>query len=176
MALPDYAKIGNATEITFKSSGGSAAITMTSVANGAARQSVKCDFGALRPRRYWLKAQVEMAATPTAGTTIGLYMGWSNSATAGTDNPTELSGTDAAYTGQSSNLSASLPQLAFLGDAVLSALATATVQHIDVGIVEAPMRYGSLVVMNNSGAAFHSSATNISFRFIPILDSVEDTA
>jgi len=175
MALPDYARIENGSELTFAASGGSYAITMTSVANSAARQAVKADFGATRARRYLLIAEVELAATPTAGNAIEFYMGWSSSATAGTDNPAGLSGTDAAYTGQSSNLDASVKQLAYLGDAIVSALATSTVQRITVGIVEAPMRYGCLVVYNKAGSAFHSSATNVLFRFIPILDKLEDT-
>jgi len=175
MALPDFNRVQNGSEITVKSSGGSAAITMTSVANGAARQSAKIDFGASRAREYLLIAEIEMAATPTAGNAIEFYMGWSNDSDAGDDNPAGLSGADAAYTGQSSNLDASVKQLSYLGDAVVSALATSTVQRITVAKVEAPMRYGSLVVYNKAGSAFHSSATNIAFRFIPVLDVIEDS-
>lgn len=176
MALPDYAAIqSSGSEITIKSSGGTAAITMTSVANNAARQSAKCDFGASRARRYLFIAEVEMEATPTAGAVIEFHMGWSNSATAGTDNPGGMSGTDSAYSGYSSNLDASVRQLSYLGDLICTAQATATVQRAIIGIIEARLQYGSLSVYNKSGAAFHSSATNVAFRFIPIEDVIEES-
>lgn len=161
------------TQKTFKSSGGDAAITMTSVANGAARESVKIDMGATIGQLIAVKAEVEIAATPTAGATVDLYWNPSDSATAGTDNCGGCSGTDAAYAGYSSNLVASLKQLVFIGSLVTTAQATATVQKGFVGTFRLPQRYGSLVVVNNSGAAIHSSATNIQFIFTPIEDTSE---
>lgn len=175
MALPDYGRIQSGTEKTFKSASGSADITMTSVATDAARQSTKCDFGATRATRYEVFAEVEMAATPTADKVIELWLNPSSSATAGTDNLGGCSGTDAAYSGYSSNLAVSVKQLLFVGELVVTAQATATVQKGFVGFVTIPQRYASLVVYNKSGAAFHSSATNIVFRFVPIEDVTEDT-
>jgi hypothetical protein len=174
MALPDNALIQTGTEIVFKSSGGDAAITMTSVSNGAGRQSVKADFGATRARYYDVFAEVELAATPTAGNLIDVYLNPSGSATAGTDNLANCSGTDASYAGYSSNLTASVPQLQYVGSLVCTAQATATVQVGYVGRVQVPQRYGSIVVVNNSGAAFHSSATNVRFRFVPVADTITD--
>lgn len=174
MALPDNALIQTGTEVTFKASGGDAAITMTSVSNAAARQSVKANFGATRARFFDVFAEVELAATPTAGSLIDLYLNPSGSNTAGTDNMANCSGTDAAYSGYSSNLTASLPQLLYIGSLVCTAQATATVQKGYVGRIQIPQQYGSLVVVNNSGAAFHSSATNIVFRFVPVADTITD--
>lgn len=174
MALPDNALVQTGTEITFKSSGGTADITMTSVANAAGRQSTKADFGATRARYYDVFAEVELAATPTAGNLIDLYLGPSSSATAGTDNLGNLSGSDAAYTGYSSNLSATVPQLIYIGSLVCTAQATATVQKGYVGRVQVPQRYGILAVVNNSGASFHSSASNVQFRFVPVADTITD--
>lgn len=175
MALPDYARIETGTEVTFKSSGGTGTITMTSVANNAARQSTKADFGATRARLYKVFAEVELAATPTAGNTIELWLAPSSSPTAGTDDLAGTSGSDAAYSGYSSNLDESLKQLIFVGDLVVTAQATATVQKGFVGFCVVPQRYAALVVYNKSGAAFHSSATNVVFRFVPVLDKIEDT-
>jgi hypothetical protein len=174
MALPDSALIETGTELTFKSSSGSADLTMTSVANAAGRQSTKADFGATRARYYDVFAEVELAATPTAGNLIDLYLNPSGSATAGTDNLANCSGTDAAYAGYSSNLAASVPQLLYIGSLVCTAQATSTVQKGYVGRVQIPQRYASLVVVNNSGAAFHSSATNVVFRFVPVKDTIID--
>src|SRR3954466_15710006 len=125
MALPDYLHQQTGVTKSFKSSGGSAAITMTSVANAAARQSVKLDLGASRAAAYYLRCDNEIAATPTAGNTIDYYWAPSSSATAGTDNPGGVGGTDSAYAGYSSNLTASLPQLQFIGSMVCTAQATA---------------------------------------------------
>jgi hypothetical protein len=174
MALPDSALIQTGTEIVFRSSGGDAAITMTSVANAAGRQSVKADFGATRARYYDVFADVELAATPTAGNLIDVYLNPSGSATAGTDNLGNCSGTDAAHTGYSSNLAATVPQLIYVGSLVCTAQATSTVQSGYVGRVAIPQRYGSIVVVNNSGAAFHSAATNVRFRFVPVADTIID--
>ncbi len=174
MALPDNALIQTGTEITFKNSGGDAAISMASVANAAGRQSVKADFGATRARFYDVFAAVELAATPTAGNLIDLYLNASGSATAGTDNNANTDGTDSAYAGYSSNLAASVPQLIYIGSLVCTTQVTATVQKGYVGRVQVPQRYGSLVVVNNSGAAFHSTNTNQSFRFVPVADVITD--
>jgi len=175
MALPDYGRIQSAAEKTFKSSGGTAAITMTSVANNAAQQSVKADFGTTRATIYAVYAEVELALTPTAGNEIEVWLNPSSSATAGTDNLGNCSGADALYTGYSSNLDASIKQLHYVGSLVVTAQATATVQKGFVGYARLMQRYGSIVVYNKSGAAFHSAATNVSFRFVPIEDVQEDT-
>lgn len=174
MALPDSIKASVGTQLQVRNSGGDAAITFASLANNAARQAVKLDLGALRARLYRLVLDCELAATPTAGAEIECYGGWSNSGTAGTDNPAGLTGADAAYTGQSSNLDASVRQLSFLGSAVVSALATATVQRIEIGVIAPPARYLCLVVYNKSGVAFHSTETNQTFRMLPILETIED--
>lgn len=174
MALPDYIRLENTTALTFKSSGGDAAITLASLANGSGRQSVKLDLGSARKERYRVKACFEIAATPTAGNTVDLYWAPSTSATAGTDNPANVTGTDAAYSGYSSNLTASIRQLLFIGSFVCTAQATSTVQKGWVGTFAPPLRYGSLVVVNNSGAAFHSSDTNIEVVLVPDETKIEE--
>ena len=175
MALPDHVRLTNATPLTFKSSGGTAVITLTSLANAAGRQSDKLDLGANRAERYRVTAAMEIAATPTAGAAIDLYWAPSTSGTAGTDNPGGIGGADAAYAGYSSNLTASLKQLLFIGSMVTTTQATATVQAAWVGTFVPPTRYGTLVVVNNSGAALHSSATNMNVTLIPDGTSIEDT-
>lgn len=175
MALPDYVRVQSGTTKTFKSSGGDAAITTASLGNAAARQSAKLDLGATRAREYDVFADVEFAATPTAGVTVDIHWAPSSSATAATDNPGGVSGSDAAYAGYSSNLEASLPQLQFAGQMTTTAQATATVQKAYCGRFSPAQRYGSLVVVNRGGSAFHSSDTNIQFRLVPVEDVIEDT-
>ena len=148
---------------------------MASLANNAARQSAKLDLGATRAEAYTVEVHLEMAATPTSGNTVELYWAPSPSGTAATDNPGGVSGSDAAYTGYSSNLDASVKQLQFIGAMIMTVQVTATVQKQILATAFMPLhRYGSLVVYNKSGAAVHSSDTNCKVSLIPIEGSVED--
>jgi hypothetical protein len=183
MAMPDSILVKNGTAKTFKSSGGDSAITLASVANAAARQSVKLDLGTetsvgsgvfVRAELYAVKAAFEIAATPTAGNTIDLYWAPSSSATAGIDNPGNVSGADAAYTGYSANLTAAIKQLMLIGSFVCTTQATANVQKGFVGVFSPPSRWGSLVVVNNSGAALHSSDANMEVVMTPIEGVIAD--
>lgn len=187
MALPDSLKLTVGTPIILADTTDHAPATannlgtrtdqidLTSVANGAARQSAKIDFGANRSPLWNLAAAVELAATPTAGNTIEFWLAPSNSGTAATANPGGVSGSDAAYTGYSSNLDASIKQLMFLGAMTVTAQATGTVQ-IDMAIAQfsPPERYGTLVVYNKSGAAFHSDMVETSIAVTPIEHQVQD--
>lgn len=175
MALPDYLRVQSGTVKTWKSSGGDAAITLASLANGSYRQGAKLDLGATRGEWYDVYLDIEMAATPTAGNTIPIYWAPSSSGTAGTDNGGNVSGTDAAYTGYSSNAAASVLQLQVAGVAVLTAQATATVQKIYCGRFSPAQRYGSPIVFNNGGSAVHSSDTNCQLRLVPVEGVQEDT-
>ena len=175
MALPDVFRIQNGTAKVIRNSGGDAAITLASLANAAGRQSVKLDLGATRAALYRVKATFEIAATPTAGNSIDLYWAPSTSGTAGTDNPANVTGTDAAYAGYSSNLTAAIKQLVFIGSFVCTAQATSTVQAAIVGSFNPQLRYGSLVVVNNSGAALHSTETNQAITLVPVEDVIEDS-
>lgn len=141
----------------------------TGVANAAARQSDKVDLGAVRAPAYALRGVSELAATPTAGNVIGFYWAPSNSGTAARGNPGGVSGADGAYTGDSSNLSAGLRQLDFIGNFICTEVATAEgVQKGEIGILVPKERYGSLVVVNESGAAFHSDAVETHYVLDPI--------
>lgn len=181
VALPDVFRRQSGTAKTIKNSGGDAAITLASLANSTsestgARQSVKLDLGSTRGRSYQVKADFELAATPTAGNVIELWWSPSSSATAGTDNRGNASGTDASYTGYSSNITASLRQCQFIGAFVCTAQATSTVQKATVAGAFVPQeRYGSLIVWNKSGAAFHSTDTNQVITLTPNEDVQEDS-
>lgn len=155
------------TPIVFKPSGGDAAMTPTSLANGSYWQSVKADLGAVQAQNYSVEASAEFAATPTSLQSCELYWNPSDSATAGTNNKGGCSGTDAAYTGYSSNADASAGQLMFVGVLPTTAQATSTVQKGWVGYFTPPTRYGSWVIRNRGGSAFHSSAASFEIRMTP---------
>lgn len=173
MAVTGTFRNQTGTAKVIRNSAGDAAITLASLANAAARQAVKLDLGATRAKEYAVKGSFELAATPTAGNTIDLYWGPSPNATGGSENPGNTTGTDAAYAGYSSNLTATLPQLQFIGSFVCTAQVTTTVQVGIVGRFRPNERYGNLVVVNNSGAAFHSTETNQFITIVPIEGTVE---
>lgn len=176
MALPDYFKISPGTAKTFRSSGGDAGITLASLANGngngtGSRQSATLDLGANWAQRWRIDTEFELAATPTAGSVINLFGSFTNATGAGVGN---TSGSDAIYTGYSSNIDASTKQLVFLGSHVCTTQTTSTVQRSNVGVITPIGRYLNLVVDNRSGAAFHSSDSNCLIRLTPLEESIED--
>ena len=172
MALPDYARVTPGTAKTLKSAAGDAALTLTSVANGAARQSATLDLGASWAQRWRIDSDMEIAATPTTGTTIDFHASFNGVTGAGKAN---TSGSDAAYTGYSSNVDASVKQLPLIGVHVCTVQATATVQKANAGIFFPSGRYLNLVVVNRSGAALHSAATNMVVTLTPLDNVIEDT-
>lgn len=141
-----------------------------SLANGSYHQSAKFDFGSKWGLGYLPRLAVELAATPTAGNTISVYLAPSHSATAATANPGGVSGSNGAYTGYSSNADASIKQLGRpISVFKVTAQATTTVQIMKGQPFQAPSRYASIVVLNSSGAAFHSDDVEINLVFDPIL-------
>jgi hypothetical protein len=146
---------------------------LTSLANGAARQSAKFDFGATRARRYNVAASFEVDVAPASGETIDLYLAPSLEVTAGDSNPGGISGADAAYTGTAGDsLADSLKQLDFIGSVICTADADPVMQT--QYFVYAPhARYGSLVVFNQSGQAFVGDATHHFIIFEPIVDEIQ---
>ncbi len=140
-------------------------IDLTSVADDAARQSNQLDFGASRALKLYMYAAFEFAATPVAGGKVEVYIAYSFSATAAVGNPGGVTGSDAAYTGTSaSTLTESVLQLQFIGNFVVTDDATGTVQIARIGEFSPIERYGSLVVVNRAGAAFHSDMVETSIR------------
>lgn len=148
-------------------------LSMASVADGAARQAAKFDLGENWAKAYRIRCAFEFAATPTAGEKVELYFGESVSGTAGAGNPANLSGTDAAYTGYSSNLADSVGQLNMAGLFICTAQATTTVQVGPAGIWYPTNRYGLLVVKNEAGAAYHSDDVETHIVLDPIVDEVQ---
>lgn len=144
-----------------------------SVANGSYRQSTKVDLGALRAPRYKVRAAFEFGATPTAGNLVTMWWAPSSSATAGTGNAGAASGSDSAYTGYSSNAAASVLQLDFIGCFVCTAQATATIQVGEVGVFEPTERYGSIIVLNGSGATMHTDSAEHHIVLDPLMDEIQ---
>ena len=135
----------------------------------AARQGVKADLGENRALEYLVRAAFEFAATPTAGQTVELFWAPSHKVTPGSGNPANVTGADAAYAGYSSNLDDSLKQLEFIGAFVVTVQVAAVVQVGEIAVFAPGERYGSLVIVNRSGAVFHSDDVESHVVFDPIV-------
>lgn len=148
-------------------------LALASLADGSARQSAKADFGVKRARLYAVTTAFEFAATPVAGEIVELYWASSPDATAANGNPGGTSGSDAAYTGYSSNLADSVKHLMFLGAHVVTVQVTTVVQIAFVTTFAPPDRYGNLVIKNEASAAFHSDDVESHVVFTPIFEEVQ---
>ena len=148
-----------------------AQLDLTSLANGAARQSDKVDFGATRARLWAVRVGIEFDVAPTAGNEVEFYLSASVSATAGTGNDGGASGADGTY--QAGSEDEWKRQLLFLGSLVATADAATVVQYQTVGYFTPPHRYGSVVVVNKSGQAFEGDAVEMFVALVPIIDEVQ---
>lgn len=151
-----------------------AQIDLTSLANGAARQGDKVDFGATRAARYAVFVGVELDVAPTAGTVVEFWLSNSFSATAATGNDGGASGADGAYkAGEEDEWKV---QNLFLGAISLTNDAATTVQRAFVGFVSVPNRYGSPIVVNKAGQAFEGDAVEMYIALVPIIDDIAAAA
>ena len=136
-------------------------------ASGGGHQSAKtADLGVSRDHLFRVDACIEFAVAPTDGNTVDFYWASSPSATAGTGNPTDITGTDAAYVDTSGLLS----QLTYIGSLSCSA---DTVVIGEVGIFTPFHRYGSLVVINNAAQAFGAAMDETHISVMPIISTTE---
>ena len=149
-------------------------IDLTSLADGAGRESAKVDLGATRAPAYSVMAAIEFAATPTSGEVVELYWAPSPDGTAANGNPMEIDGADAAAPSGIGTLAELVDSCLFIGNFICTDDATGSVQSQPVGILHPPERYGILIVKNESGAAFHSDAVESHVVFNPIIDEVQD--
>lgn len=172
MALPDFLKYEVGTPQTWKASGGTYALTCTSVANNAARQGVKGDLGANRAPIWDVLFTSSVAVAATAGNEIELWWAPSDDPTAGNDNPGIVSGTDATYNTATDEYK---QQLLFIGSLILSNNAGTAIQKQYLAF-SPPQRYGSPVVVNKSGQALGGTAGDHTLAFIPREHAVEETA
>ena len=190
MALPDSAKLVRGTTLVFSNSGeysptGAGQPTGTDAdidlgglaISGVARQSAKLDLGSANlDIEYEMMAYIEWHSAPTAGGTVDFYLGWSDNATAGSNNPGNLSGTDAVFQGYGADTASgteALKQLDYVGSLV--ATADADVQVASVGMFAPKARYVCLVVVNNSSVNLaNTDAIETAVTITPITTQIQD--
>ena len=148
-------------------------LDLTSLANGAYRQSAKVDFGATRAELWEATGMIEPGVAPTAQGPIELWIGWSASATPGTGNPGNLSGIDAAYVGYgaaATDADECINQLDYIGHIPMSADLVVQTGHF--GYFTPKQRYGIVVVRNGCGQALEGDAVEMAIRLSPIIRSI----
>lgn len=153
------------TPITWQASGGSYAWTFTSVTNGNGRQGAKGDLGTSKTGMYMMKITSSVGSAATAGLSMDVYWGGSPNATAGSDNPGGLSGTDATFNTTPTEYAA---QLQFVGSLVLSNNAGTGVQTQMIGPFPLNFRYGMPAVINSSGQTSGGTAGDHTITIYPV--------
>lgn len=155
------------TAFTFKSTGGSALWTPTSLANGAGRLSTQLDLGA-SPRAYkfqW-RLVLKFVATPSVGFLVRPYLLEAGSA-ATTYQDGIIGLTDAAIATEAISMYAGK----LLGPCGIQTAGTAF--QVWSGRCKIQSRYVSLMLWNASGAALSATATDHEFRLEPVNDQVQ---
>lgn len=123
----NYSDLTPGTALVWKNTGG-INMNMKNLATAGIREGVKSstliDGTKGFPELLEVVAETKLGSAPTAGNLCPVYLGFSSSSTAGTDNPGGLTGADAAV-GNADQL----PQLTFVGAIVLSNALSTGVQR-----------------------------------------------
>lgn len=162
----NYSDLVPGTPVTWINSGGTYALTLTSLANGAAREGGKSaswvDGTKGMPELIEVLFETAVTSAATTGREVVLFVGESDSATAGTNNPGNLTGADAGL----STPTELTTQLILLGSLILSNTRGTNVQKTRLRY--RPVQpYCTPVVYNDSGVALSGTAGNHKITMTP---------
>ena len=151
------------------------ALTLAGVANAAGRQSAKCDFGAVRARKYALFGCVDYTGeTPVAGQYIDYYWAPSTHATAGNGNIAGNSGGDAdAPDGAIGSITLAEFKGLCIPIGRMKIHDGACVQNGFVGYLYPPTRYGQLLVINEGDDTFEDDDVEMHQVLCPVVDEIQ---
>lgn len=173
MALPDYSDLEAGTAITWSPSGGDKLLSLTSLANDAAREGAKSatlvDGTKGMPEVLDVRIESAVTSAATSGKEIELFFGESPSSTAGTDNPANLTGADASL----SNPDELKGQATFVGALVLSNARGTNVQKQRFSYYPT-LPYIIPLVVNKSGVALSSTSGNHKVVVTPYYRRIKD--
>lgn len=162
-----YSRLIAGTSITWINTGGDYVLTLTSLGNNAVRQGDKSGsivdgtYGRPEFLEFFLETACNVAGTNY--TSIDLFIGESDSATAGTNNPGGLSGADGILT----NGTQLVWQLRHAGSLSVSNGAGTNVQKARMRLYYPACAYIIPVVANFSGQALHATASNHKLTMTP---------
>jgi len=153
------AKVQRGTSIEFKASGGDAALTLTSLASDAGRQSAEYDRGTgdLDFLYEW-RAYVKFATTPVVGDTLDVYLKTND----GTHYDNDDGTADAALSAEDK-----LKNLRYLGSIVVDE-ASATPEFSASGECSIYARYIQVVVENSTADGLSATAADHGVILTPI--------
>lgn len=172
MALPDYSDLVAGTPIEWSTTGGKT-VTLTSLANDAAREGAKSatlvDSTLGMPELLECLIQSSVGAAATTGKELEVWFGESDSAIVGTGNPGGLTGADAAVTSPDEKKT----QCYFGGGLAFSnALGTAIQRQRFLYFPTAP--YIIPLHVNKTGQALGSTASDHKLVVTPYYRRVKD--
>ena len=125
----------------------------TGLADTAAANSDQVDLGSLLPLEIMVLAAIEWFAAVTAGNSVDFY--WSGSANSGVGvgNPGGVDGVDGLYTGTGDGGTdeEAVKNMIFIGSMITETHTAGHVQIAHIGNFRPTVRYGQLIVVNNSG-------------------------
>lgn len=156
--MSTYAGYEAGTAKSWINTGGDYTLTLTSLANNAAREGAKGDLfvtGKGIPDFIEWRLESAVGSTATDGLQIELFVGESDSATAGTDNPGNLTGADAGL----SNPDELKRQCTRVGALSLSNARTTSVQKQRFRSFP-KCRYQIPLIVNKSGQTLSGTAGN----------------
>ena len=147
------------TPVTWKDSGGTAVITLASLAASTGmRAGALVDLGQNRPPMFAWRAWVRFNANPTVGELIPLFLRTSNGSVPDHD---EGTGDIAVTAGRERNF---VPLMS-----IYVHTASTSIKFVrSGGPILLPHRYVSPVFQNKSSAALHATANECGFELIPV--------
>lgn len=177
MALPDQIGLVAGTSKTWKSSGGDFVLVLTSVTNNSAKEGDKnttgwldAAFGSVLPEFVAIRFESSVGSAVTApNQDLELYIGESDSATAGTNNPGGLTGASASVTTPDEKKTQCSPAMAL---PVSNALGTAVQRAYGTYIPSQP--YPIPLVINKTGQTLGSTAADHQIIMTPYYRRVID--
>ncbi len=150
------------------------AMTCSALADTAARQSAKFDFGANRAKEYAVYSAEDFTGeTPTDGEHLDYYFAPSSSGTLGTGNVAGNSGADAACPDGALGtitLAEFLDQCQFIGSLIVHD--GAVVQNGYIGRFSPVSRRGQLIKVNESGDALEADDVENCVSMMALRDDV----
>lgn len=170
MATGDV-KYVTGTPIVWKDSGGDEAMTLSSLASGAAREGARHDFGSgAKPVGFRWFARTQFAVAPTALTGLEIYFGlWDDEGTPA-DPWGQLAGSDTGY----STAPGIAKRYSLQAAGVVVAETSAVGPFSTGGVLWYPARYVSPFAYNGTSQALASSGTYASLiRLTPIYAQVQ---
>lgn len=151
----NYSDQSPGTAVVWMNTGGDKALNLKNLTNGSIREGDKSatlvDGTKGFPERLTVLVEAKFGSALADGVECPIYLGWSGSATAGTDNPGGLTGADAAV-GDSDQL----PLLSFIGSLIGSSSLGTGIHRIVLDVV--PKREYLIPVFQNSSG---QSTTNV---------------